>query len=263
MSLPEEELDRDEGALDEDEPAYTLGARRPDHGDPAARRGAMLTATVVTLACTATLFFAFRREHTGTLMTLTVVGACYLLLGACAGVYLWRTNELRGQLTPVRGDITIGALLAGVLYLLTVVGHWALTSSGSVRHGWVMRLYLAIGDPRITAALHVGIAIMLVAALEELVWRGWVMHVLTAGYGARTGWLASSALYVVAQAGTVYQLRDPAAGANPILPILLVAAGGCGLVWGLVAQRIGRLGPSLFSHALFVWLVVQFPIWRF
>jgi hypothetical protein len=29
-----------------------------------------------------------------------------------------------------------------------------------------------------------------------------------------------------------------------------------------LALRIGRLGPSLFSHAIFSWAVVEFPLWR-
>jgi membrane protease YdiL (CAAX protease family) len=43
----------------------------------------------------------------------------------------------------------------------------------------------------------------------------------------------------------------------------VLAALGCGLVWGLIVARTGRLPVAIFSHALFTWCVaVQFPLWR-
>ena len=51
------------------------------------------------------------------------------------------------------------------------------------------------------------------------------------------------------------------AGAVSLLVLVAAALGG-GLVWGHLYNRTGRLGPSLFAHALFSWAIVDFPLWR-
>ena len=67
-------------------------------------------------------------------------------------------------------------------------------------------------------------------------------------------------LYALAHLPTVLLLRDPFAGPNPLV---VLAALGCGLVWGLIVARTGRLPVAIFSHALFTWCVaIQFPLWR-
>jgi len=45
--------------------------------------------------------------------------------------------------------------------------------------------------------------------------------------------------------------------------LVVLAALGCGLVWGLVVARTGRLPVAIVSHVLFTWgVVLQFPLWR-
>jgi hypothetical protein len=213
----------------------------------------------VTAATALAIRVAFDPALAGSGALLVVLGGTYAVLVAGTSAWLWRRGDLRQKLAPSRGDITIGALLAVLLYLVATFGHKALTAQGSAREPWIMRFYLQIGDPRIAAAYWVGIAVLLVAAAEEIAWRGWVMQALVDAHGERFGWLASTALYGLAHAPTVVLLSDPAAGPNPLV---VLAALGCGLVWGYLAQRIGRLGPSIFAHALFSWAAVEFPIWR-
>jgi membrane protease YdiL (CAAX protease family) len=44
---------------------------------------------------------------------------------------------------------------------------------------------------------------------------------------------------------------------------VVIAALGCGLVWGVLVARTGRLPVAIVSHALFTWCVVlQVPLWR-
>jgi membrane protease YdiL (CAAX protease family) len=99
----------------------------------------------------------------------------------------------------------------------------------------------------------------LVAALEELVWRGLVMRVLTERLGWARSWVLQAGLFGLAHVPTMVLLGSPVAGPNP----LIVAAGiAYSLVWGRLAMRFDRLPPALFAHALFTWSVVEFPIWR-
>ena len=45
-------------------------------------------------------------------------------------------------------------------------------------------------------------------------------------------------------------------------PLLVLAAGGAGLVWGGMARAFGGLAPSILAHALFDWAVLMmFPFW--
>jgi membrane protease YdiL (CAAX protease family) len=101
--------------------------------------------------------------------------------------------------------------------------------------------------------------VFVVAALEELVWRGLVMRVLAERHGWLRGWIFQAALFGVAHVPTMILLGDSRVGPNP----LLVAAGiAYSLVWGRLAMRFDRLPPAMFAHALFTWAVFEFPIWR-
>jgi membrane protease YdiL (CAAX protease family) len=54
-------------------------------------------------------------------------------------------------------------------------------------------------------------------------------------------------------------MSDPIGGPNPLLP---AAAFGCSIVWCYLRYRTDRLAPSVLSHAIFSWAVVEFPLWR-
>jgi membrane protease YdiL (CAAX protease family) len=108
--------------------------------------------------------------------------------------------------------------------------------------------------------LGVSIAVAVVAALEELAWRGLIYALVEERFGTRRAWPVTAVLYAAAHLPTVVLLRDPYAGPNPLI---VIAALGCGLVWGLIVARTGRLPVAMFSHVLFTWCVaVQFPLWR-
>ncbi len=75
--------------------------------------------------------------------------------------------------------------------------------------------------------MFVGALVFLIAALEEIVWRGLVLRALEGPLDKVAAWLLSSALFAAAHAPTLFLLADPVAGPNP----LLVAAGfGCSIV---------------------------------
>jgi membrane protease YdiL (CAAX protease family) len=122
-----------------------------------------------------------------------------------------------------------------------------------------MQVYAALGDPASDYRHAIGGVVFLVAALEELVWRGLVMRVLTERLGWLRSWFLQAGLFGLAHVPTMFLLGSQVAGPNP----LLVAAGiAYSLVWGRIAMRMDRLPPALFAHAFFTWGVFEFPIWR-
>lgn len=247
--------DRDEAALNDGD-----AASEPPRGPTGNKTVAVAIAAVVTIATAVAIGFAFRPHHGGhPAMMLVTLGLCYGGFSLAAVVWLHRSGLLKERLAPRRGDISFGFLLAAALYILATLTRKALAPTGSDHEAWVTRIYLQLGDPAVTGAFAVGISVLLVAAAEELTWRGLVMERLAAAFGGTSGWLATTALYALVHVPTAFLLADPVAGPNPLL---VLAAAGCGLVWGFLAMRIERLGPSLFAHALFTWGVVEYPIWR-
>jgi membrane protease YdiL (CAAX protease family) len=85
-----------------------------------------------------------------------------------------------------------------------------------------------------------------------------VLERLNERLGTRFGWLAAAGLYALVSLPTVYLLRVPGVGLNPLLTF---AAFGCGMVWSFLTSQMGRLLPSAISHAAFSYFsAVQFRI---
>ena len=95
---------------------------------------------------------------------------------------------------------------------------------------------------------YVAGTLIVMAIADEVLWRGVVTRLIAERVGSRTAWLYAIVPYALAQVPTMWALRDPVAGLNPLLPI---AAVGGGFVWGALArQQQGRLVPGIVSHAL-------------
>src|SRR5262249_33779359 len=154
---------------------------------------------------------------------------------------------------PAGGDVTLGAATAALLYAGAMAMHVTVLPRGTAREAWLFRVYLQIGDPEAAGAMSIGGAIFLVAALEEIAWRGLVMHALSGWLGARRAWLLSAALYAGVHLPTLWLLGDPVAGWNPLVAAAALAGG---IAWGYLVNRTGRLVPAIFSHALFTWAIV-------
>jgi uncharacterized protein len=226
---------------------------------PTSIHEALAIAAAVTIASGAAVSFAFSEERAGTPWMLGSIGLVYGILGVVTITRLHRRDELHEQLRPRGGDLTIGALVAAVLYGVAMAAHALATSPPSPRAGWIVRIYACLGDPTAEGRHLVGGVVFLIAAFEELVWRGLVMRTLNESLGWLRSWGLQALLFGVAHVPTMFLLGDPKAGPNP----LLVAAGvAYSLVWGRLAMRFDRLPPALFAHALFTWAVFEFPIWR-
>jgi len=129
---------------------------------------------------------------------------------------------------------------------------------GSSKTVWLFHIALQLGSVRPSPKLFVAVAV--VGALEELVWRGLVLSAVTDSLGTRRAWPVAAVLYAAAHLPTVVTLGDPLAGPNPLLPL---AALGAGLVWSFAARVLGRLPPLMVSHAIFTYFAVAVLLPRF
>ncbi|TKD12844.1 CPBP family intramembrane glutamic endopeptidase [Polyangium fumosum] len=245
-------------ASDEETPDEDVDAGEDVEAEPTSKREALLIAGGVTVASGLAVGFAFSDEYAGTPWML---GSLVIVYAALAAFTVWRLRargELDEQLRPRGGDLTVGAIVAAVLYGVATGVHLLVTSPPSPRAAWIMHVYATLGDPSAEGRHLLGGVVFVVAALEELVWRGLVQRVLLAPFGWLRAWLLQAALFGVAHLPTMFLLGDTRVGPNP----LLVAAGvAYSLVWGRLAMRMDRLPPALFAHALFTWGVFEFPIW--
>ncbi len=207
--------------------------------------------------CTAALGFALRPALAGTWTMWIALGSPYLALSAFAVFRFWKNGTLAERLKPRWGDISIGIVIAVIL----LFGSWGaralITPAGTDRHAWLFHVYLQVGRPDIIQRSFVLTAVvLLIAASEELIWRGLVLDQLKARLGDRRAWLVTTGLYAAALVPTMFTLADPVAGPNPLL---VVAALGCGLFWSFAASILGRLPPVIISHMVFTYFVaVQF-----
>jgi hypothetical protein len=222
-----------------------------------AGKDAILACVVVTVIVGVAMRFVFDPERAGTPAMLIALAIPYAILGVITVGRLYVRGEI-AQLRPANGDVAIAAAVAGVLYGCAQLTHMSLLGHGSPREAWLMRIYLQVGDPEASGRMLASFAIFGIAALEELVWRGLVLRAVQAAKGDRTALIVATALYGVAHIPTLFALADPVAGPNPLV---VVAALGCGFVWGALVLRTKRLAPALFAHALFTWAIVEFPIW--
>jgi membrane protease YdiL (CAAX protease family) len=160
-------------------------------------------------------------------------------------------------LQPRWGDFSIGFLTAAVLLLASWGARAVLAPAGSTRLGWLFRIYAQIGDPDAVQRSFVYTGALLVIVLcEELVWRSLVLDELTRRFGPRRGWPLAALCYGLTALPTLYTLRDPVAGPNPLL---VTAALGCGIVWSFLASLKGRLMPVVIAHGVFTYFsLVQF-----
>lgn len=234
------------------------------------RNVAYLVGIVVAIA--AGSHFAFQLGRAGQSSFLVWIAVPTVAIAAVGAVRAYRDGDLYrrssfdeggglGWLNVRSGDFTRGFAAAALLFGSAWGFMKVVAPPGSDRESWLARLYLQVGDPstlRKSVAMVV-VAILVLAAAEEIVWRGLVTSLLEEHVGSQRAWVWAAVLYAAAQLPTLWALRDPVAGLNPVLPAAALASG---LVWGYMARRFGRLLPGIFSHVLFDWTVLMmFRLW--
>jgi uncharacterized protein len=205
-------------------------------------------------------YLAFSPDRSGSVALWALAIGPTVALAAAAAAWAHREGYLVEWLSPRWGDFTRGVLGAVGLF----VAAWGVTRLiapvGSPREIWLVALYGQIGDPRVLQAHAplVAAAVVAAALAEEIVWRGAVTQLLAERVGSRHAWVWAAGLYALALLPTAWALR----GGYGLNPLLVIAAGGGGLVWGGMARAFGGLPPSILAHGLFDWAVLMmFPLW--
>ena len=140
----------------------------------------------------------------------------------------------------------VGIVSALVLYGIFWVGKEAATFLFSFAPGQIASVYATRTQ---LDALLIGLLLMfLMGPAEEIYWRGFVQRRLVERYGAKVGVLGTAVVYALVHAVSLN-------------PMLILAAGVCGLFWGLLYQREQKLIPLIISHSLWdVLIFVLFPM---
>jgi NADH dehydrogenase len=186
-------------------------------------------------------------------------------LGLYAASLLLLTAAFRGPLAPWKGmTVAMGLLLAAALMLSAVRRRIAPTfgrvglglAAGALLYGLtraVVLLFTAVwpgwaSHARELSAWKEGysapflwVTLFMIVVAEEAYWRGVIARFASERVGAALGIVAGAALYTLAHAATMN-------------PLLLVAAFGCGLYWGLLAAATDDLTAPIVSHL--VWDVM-------
>ncbi len=242
------------------QPSMTLDASRAPPRDPGGAPSYALIALIAGVTATAT-YFGFELSRAGTVTLWFILGAPTIAFASFALLRAHRDGELRSWIRPVWGDATIGIGSAAVLMCGAAIFVHLVAPVGSDRESWMARLYLQLGSPDTlrSHSLALGAAIVIIAAAEEIVWRGLVTTLLAEKLGSRSAWVIAAFLYAASMLPAMWSLRDPVAGLNPILPL----AGLClGLLWGTMSRYTRRLTPAILSHAAFDWcVIVLFRLW--
>ncbi len=215
---------------------------------------------LLTLALTfAGMAYSFSEARAGNPTFWLGVSLPYLILVALALHKMWDEGTLVDLLTPRWGDLSIGAVSMMGLLLAFWTARKVLSPSGSPRQAWLFRIYLQLGNPEhLQRSTAYTLLILAICAAEEIVWRGMVLGDLTQRFGRRAALPLSALGYGFATLPTLWLLRDPIAGPNPLF---LTAAIGCGLVWSFLAAQLGRLTPVGISHmSVTYFTIVQFHL---
>ncbi len=206
---------------------------------------------------TAAMAFAFRLQLSASLWFWAALCVPYLALAALALHKLWDEGRLVDVMAPRWGDLSVGVVTGAALLAASFGARALLTPADSPRVGWLLRIYAQLGDSDVVQrSLPYTSLVLLIVVCEELVWRSMVLDELVQRFGPRRGWPLSALLYGLSALPTLFTLRDPVAGLNPLL---FTAALGCGIVWTFLAWYKGRLMPVIIAHGVFTYFsLVQF-----
>jgi hypothetical protein len=217
-----------------------------------------LAGIVLAVAIASHLAFAESRAGTRWVFILMAIPTVVLAIVGCVRAY--QDGILKDWISVRGGDFTRGFASAAILFGVAYGFSKYVTPPTSPQAVWLARLYDQIGDPG-ELRKNIGTvvaALVVMAAAEEFLWRGFVTNLLAEKVGSSRAWIYSAVLYAVAHIPTAWQLKG-SSGPNPVV---ILAALGCGLLWGFMARRFDRLLPSFFSHVLFDWTVLMmFRLW--
>jgi membrane protease YdiL (CAAX protease family) len=158
----------------------------------------------------------------------------------------WR-RELAADLRshPFR-KVVLGILSAGALYLIFWVGNQASRFLFAGAAGDISAVY---AFKQQASVLRIALLMVFVIGPgEELFWRGFLQRRFEDTMGGPTGWLLATAVYAAVHL----------ASGNPIL---VLAAGICGLFWGWLYWKYRSMLLNAVSHTIWdIAVFLLFPL---
>ncbi len=158
----------------------------------------------------------------------------------------WReefTGDLKSKLSQkILFGLFSASLLYGVFYAGNIVSRHFFTFADYGIND-VYKFKANVAPIRIALLM-----IFLIGPGEELFWRGFLQRRLQAGYGPWYGFFISTAIYTIVHIGS----------GNPML---VLAAGVCGLFWGFLYLRYRSLLMNMVSHTAWdITIFLLFPV---
>lgn len=159
---------------------------------------------------------------------------------------IFSRSELKVLFTIKIRHLWVGIFSALVLYGIFWVGKLAANFLFAFAPGQIESVYA--NKVQLDAVWIGFLLLFVIGPAEEIYWHGFVQRRLTGRYGVAVGVLGTAAVYALVHAVSLNFM-------------LVVAAGVCGLYWGLLFQREKNLIPLILSHALWDFLIfVLFPM---
>jgi uncharacterized protein len=201
-----------------------------------------LRSVYLSLAAAFVLWFFIFAYPVGNFWIKLIVSASFL---AAVGLISSR-RELKVLFTFKIRHLWVGIVSALALYGIFWVGKDAATLLFSFAPGQIASVYAT--RTQLDTALIGLFLMLLMGPAEEIYWHGFVQRRLVERYGAKTGILGVVVVYALVHAVSLN-------------PMLILAAGVCGLFWGLLYQYEQNLIPLIISHSLWdVLIFVLFPL---
>lgn len=224
--------------------------------DDRRRDVAVALGSVAALACAVGLAFQPSRAF-GRVGFIALATALVVL--AVIAVARTRARGEGATLRPRGGDLTLGALVAGMIYALALGSVPILFPRGTAAEAAFLAAYLPLIDPLHPDARHATAAACgLLAALEEVTLRAQVQPALTRAIGVIPGWLATALLDALAWVPAALLLADARIGFNVVF---VSFAAVTALASGWLRVRTDRVAPAALARALAAWALIEFPIW--
>ena len=172
------------------------------------------------------------------------VNILILLIGVAILDKGWRQELLNDFKTQLFNKVTLGFVFAIILYVVFYVGNILSRQIFAFAGSSINAVYQFK-----TSASPIRIALLMIFLIgpgEELFWRGFLQRRLSLSYGPLFGFLISTAIYTLIHVGS----------GNPML---VLAAGICGLFWGGLYLKYRSLVLNIVSHT--VWDVCIFLLY--
>jgi membrane protease YdiL (CAAX protease family) len=201
-----------------------------------------LRSVYISLAAAFVLWFFTFAYPAGNFWIKLVFSAVFL---AAIGLISSR-RELKALFAFKIRHLWVGIISALVLYGIFWVGKGAANLLFAFAPGQIASVYAT--KAQLDVVLIGFFLVFVMGPAEEIYWHGFVQRRLVGRYGAKAGVLGTAAVYALVHAVSLN-------------PMLILAAGVCGLFWGLLYQREQSLIPLIISHSLWDLLIfVLYPM---